>query len=742
MTRLLAIAAATLALVAALAGASSALAAGPVITHVSAGGSSGGNDAYDNDQGSLSADGSCAAFSTTEALSSADTNSRSDIYMHCAGSTTKFVSGPALNSTPHFSAPGLLQMTPSGNCVLFHTGDQLTADDHDTRWDVYKRCGDAIDRVSQGPAGGDGGYDVNQAAISADGNCVLVGTSEALTSEDTDSWWDLYERCGTTTKEVTIGPNGGNSVNSAASIDAITPDGSCVMFTTNDALTSDDSGNSYDTYVRCGTSIRRVSTGPTDSSGDTFSESGDGLTADGSCALFETDEPLVASDSGTDWDIYKRCGSTTTLMTPGTSSDVYGGDHTPDLRCVMFTTDQQLTSGDTDSADDIYRYCDGGPVELISTGPAGGTGSFNAESDYISDDGRCVVFDTSEHLAAGDTDTTTDAYKRCDGATTLVSAGPAGGNADGATPTVHGISPDGTRVVFSTSESLTADDTNTTEDVYENSNGRTTLMSPPRAQNTIFGSSFRGMSSDGSTLLTSRGDQLLPSDTDDRIDLYLVTASPTASSADATDVTQTGATLHGSSYDGPSAGYRFEYGATTAYGSSTPTQPLPSGGAPHALSAAISGLAAGTTYHYRLVVTSDGGTTQTADRTFTTDSPPTTTPAEHGDPGLPRPDRFAGVVIARKTAVVKHGVAKVRVTCPAAAQGACAGTLALKAKRAKLGRASFAAIAPGRSVVVRVKLSRTGLKLLAPRVKVSVTAVARDARGVAARTTAQVSFRR
>jgi NHL repeat len=66
--------------------------------------------------------------------------------------------------------------------------------------------------------------------------------------------------------------------------------------------------------------------------------------------------------------------------------------------------------------------------------------------------------------------------------------------------------------------------------------------------------------------------------------------------------------------------YRFEYGPTSAYGSSTP---FPEGSVgegleSHAVWAAASGLAPGSTYHYRVVATNELGTAYGPDQTFTT----------------------------------------------------------------------------------------------------------------------------
>jgi hypothetical protein len=68
--------------------------------------------------------------------------------------------------------------------------------------------------------------------------------------------------------------------------------------------------------------------------------------------------------------------------------------------------------------------------------------------------------------------------------------------------------------------------------------------------------------------------------------------------------------------------YHFEYGTSTAYGASTPATDAGAGTADVPASATLTGLAAGTTYHYRLVATSAGGTTPGVDMTFATQAAP------------------------------------------------------------------------------------------------------------------------
>lgn len=64
--------------------------------------------------------------------------------------------------------------------------------------------------------------------------------------------------------------------------------------------------------------------------------------------------------------------------------------------------------------------------------------------------------------------------------------------------------------------------------------------------------------------------------------------------------------------------YHFEYGATAAYGEETAPGTLSGSFDPAGVSAEISGLTPGTTYHYRVVASNSEGEVQGPDRTFTT----------------------------------------------------------------------------------------------------------------------------
>lgn len=92
---------------------------------------------------------------------------------------------------------------------------------------------------------------------------------------------------------------------------------------------------------------------------------------------------------------------------------------------------------------------------------------------------------------------------------------------------------------------------------------------------------------------------------------------PGASTGGVRDVGLDAATLTGAvDPNGASTAYRFEYGLTTSYGSSSATQSAGSGTRATNVSARIGGLTAGKRYHYRLVATNSVGTSRGGDHSF------------------------------------------------------------------------------------------------------------------------------
>jgi hypothetical protein len=96
---------------------------------------------------------------------------------------------------------------------------------------------------------------------------------------------------------------------------------------------------------------------------------------------------------------------------------------------------------------------------------------------------------------------------------------------------------------------------------------------------------------------------------------------PTVLTEPASGVGSAGATLNAKiDPEGFATTYRFEYGTTTAYGTSVPSvaKSAGAGTAPVAGSQAVTGLTAGTTYHYRVIAANEIGQSFGEDLTFTT----------------------------------------------------------------------------------------------------------------------------
>jgi hypothetical protein len=119
----------------------------------------------------------------------------------------------------------------------------------------------------------------------------------------------------------------------------------------------------------------------------------------------------------------------------------------------------------------------------------------------------------------------------------------------------------------------------------------------------------------------------------DHAEVYQLTAggatvgAPIVAANAATSVTSTSAVLSGTvDPNGAATTWRFEYGTTTSYGNLAPAPDaaVPVGAAAN-VSQAITGLAVGSVYHYRLHATNSSGSTNTVDGTFTTSASTVTT---------------------------------------------------------------------------------------------------------------------
>ena len=114
----------------------------------------------------------------------------------------------------------------------------------------------------------------------------------------------------------------------------------------------------------------------------------------------------MGADADVFEDVYERSGGQTTLVSPGgagTSDAIFAGASADGAR-VFFVTFEVLAGADSDTSQDVYERS-GGQTTLISTGPTGANGAFDASFRGASADGARVFFGTAEPLVAGDMDT-------------------------------------------------------------------------------------------------------------------------------------------------------------------------------------------------------------------------------------------------------------------------------------------------------------------------------------------------
>ncbi len=224
--------------------------------------------------------------------------------------------------------------------------------------------------------------------------------------------------------------------------------------------------------------------------------------------------------------------------------------------------------------------------------------------------------------------------------------------------------------------------------------------------------------------------------------LKTLTSAPTAQTGAASGISQTSATLNAEvNPNGQEVDEcKLEYGPTVSYGASAPCKPQPgSGNASEPVTAALTRLTAGDTYHFRVLATNASGTGFGADHTFTTQLPTTllqqvpgeqeTSPSARESPlqePRTRPVPDAELASTSLTAS-SSGTVTVEVSCPAS-ESSCSGTVTLRMplgvsaaargrKKAKAAILTLAVgsfkVAGGHVTTLRLRLSVRARTLLA-----------------------------
>jgi hypothetical protein len=320
-------------------------------------------------------EGDRVVFTTAESLSSADSDSKVDIYLHdvIAGKTTLIsVSAPCPMApcTPSFGG-----ISADGSHVFFETSEQLSGDDGDSSQDVYDWSGTGTpELISVGPAGGDGTKNARYLKSSSDGRAVYFITDESLVSTDTDGAEDVYRNREGVTTLISAGEGKLGDDPVPASLDWVSPESSVdrAVFSTSEPLVAGDADGSRDVYERSGALTTLISTG-SEGTGGEFNASFSAASADGSKVFFVTSEKLVPQDTDNSSDIYQRSAAGTVRVSIG---QINGNK---ELAAVLqgvssdgsegyFTTQERLTEGDNDSEQDVYVWSEVEPPLLVSRG--------------------------------------------------------------------------------------------------------------------------------------------------------------------------------------------------------------------------------------------------------------------------------------------------------------------------------------------------------------------------------------
>jgi hypothetical protein len=491
-------------------------------------GPTGGNDSYPAQFLAIDSGGEKVFFSTRERLTAADKDAAVDIYVRDLGlNTTALVSVGSASCAASGCGNANADVGPvaggvvaEGDDVFFISSEKLSTQDGDESPDIYVRDlgveTTTLVSVAGSPCSGSCGNGAKPTVFqgaSADGSKAIFTTGESLVSADADTEADLYERNLTSgeTKLVSTpgaGPEAcpaGKKCEPVSS--AISSNGLHVFFETNERISAEDSDAFQDVYDWSAGTARPASVGPLSGSGANALY--EGSAADGTKVFFAIDEKLTAADKDTAQDVYVRSGGTSTeLVSEGDAScagsNCGNGSDPASLEWVsdngataVISTAEPLVAADGDAKADVYsRQLPGGPTALVSRpgptciNPACGNGSYNAFFQGASADASRLFFVTAEALAPpaagdssgpGDRDEQTDVYERS-AATAQVSvgqltgSGPYSGN--GAfNAFFQGASADGAHVFLITAEQLTAEDADSSEDVYMRSGGGTLLVS-------------------------------------------------------------------------------------------------------------------------------------------------------------------------------------------------------------------------------------------------------------------------
>jgi hypothetical protein len=312
-----------------------------------------------------------------------------------------------------------LDITDNGRFVAFGGyGEYFIEDDENNEDDIFvrDRQTNTTTRVSVSSAGVETNDDSWEPSLSADGNLVaFISLADNLVTDDTNGTMDAFVHNRTTgvTTRLSITSNGAQADNATENVD-IAAGGRFVVFSSLAALTSDDINSYEDIYVRDLQTgqIELITRGYDGSGSDWFSEF-PVISSDGRYVAFESvASNLVADDYNgtTDIFLYDRQTDQMTLVSQvdagGAGNMSWRPSISNDGRYVGFkSAATNLVPGDTNWQDDIFVFDRvSGTIGRASVNGAGQEANSVSDAPAVSGDGSKVAFTSyADNLVANDT---------------------------------------------------------------------------------------------------------------------------------------------------------------------------------------------------------------------------------------------------------------------------------------------------------------------------------------------------
>jgi Tol biopolymer transport system component len=410
---------------------------------------------------SITSDGRFVAFQSEAAIGG------SDIFVRDRATSTMQVIKRLVNVSREPLNSDQPTISADGQWVAFVTAGQVFE---------RNRITGAAALVSTTPSGAPAHGDSFYPRLSADGRFIAFGSfADDLVPGDANGDYDIFLRDRQTGKVelVSVAADGGPAHGESESPQplAISADGRLVAFQSQATnLVPGDTNGSQDIFVRDRqtqkTEAVSIAVNGTPANGSSLSLA---ISADGRFVAFgsgatnlvpgETRGGLFLRD--------RQTGQTERL------ADGYYPSISADGRFIVFTSGaSDLVPGDTNGKGDVFmRDRRTGRTELVSIAMDGGPANGDSYTDYyqptfISTDGRFIVFVSSAtNLVSGDTNNVTDVFvrDRQTGKTDLVSVGANDKPAGGSSPE---MSADGRFITFVGADNLVPGDTNGKLDVF------------------------------------------------------------------------------------------------------------------------------------------------------------------------------------------------------------------------------------------------------------------------------------